>query len=326
MSHIILQPSGSKDAKEHYENTVKKPVDISRLAKFIKGPELDNLKKMYPDGQVPVWGVTPGKNDANKGKWDKIEPSDIVLFSGDKKIFSSATVSYKLHNKALATDLWGTDADGNTWEYIYFLDEVNKHEIPYELFNRVVGYSPNYIIQGFNVLDDVKSESFIIAFDLSSSIYYPSVSEEEYVKAVKEFDRTKGLDSEAIVQVRNEQSYLRKHLFHQKKSARCAICARELPVNLLVTSHIKKRAECTDEEKLDLNVVVPMCSLGCDALYEKGYIAVSSATEIKIHQLKTLPKDLISYLKGLDGNICSYHNDNNSKYFEWHENITFKGE
>ncbi len=200
-----------------------------------------------------------------------------------------------------------------------------KHDIPYERFNRIVGYKPNYIIQGFNVLDESKSDNVIFSFDLSSSIYYPPVSKGDFEKAVKEFDPTKPLDSEAKVQVRNEQAYLRKYLFHDKKISTCAICGRELPVDLLVTAHLKKRAECTGEEKLDLNIVVPMCSLGCDALYEKGYIAVSNTKKIRTYQPPSLPTNLIEYLNVLDGNICSIHNDKNSKYFEWHEKITFKG-
>ena len=72
------------------------------------------MKGLYPDEKVPFWGVTLGKNHANKNKWDKIESGDIVLFSGDNKIFASATVSFKLHNKNLAGNLWGVDADGDT--------------------------------------------------------------------------------------------------------------------------------------------------------------------------------------------------------------------
>lgn len=41
-----------------------------------------------------------------------------------------------------------------------------------------------------------------------------------------------------------------------------------------IASHIKPRAACTDEERRDyINNVVPMCLLGCDALFEHGIIA-----------------------------------------------------
>ena len=106
MSHVILQPSGNKDAREHYANTIERPIEISRLSKFIDKSHTDKLKRLYPDGQVPVWGVTPGKNHANKNKWDKIESGDVVLFSGDGKIYASATVSIKLHNKNLLKICW----------------------------------------------------------------------------------------------------------------------------------------------------------------------------------------------------------------------------
>ena len=55
----------------------------------------------------------------------------------------------------------------------------------------------------------------------------------------------------------------------------CCIYNKKYPVSFLVAAHIKKRAECTLDEKKDfLNIVAPMCKMGCDELYEKGYIGV----------------------------------------------------
>ena len=55
MSKIILQPSGNKDAREHYVDTIQNPVSIDRLSKFVNQDELNILKNIYPNGAY-TWG------------------------------------------------------------------------------------------------------------------------------------------------------------------------------------------------------------------------------------------------------------------------------
>ena len=167
MSKIILQPSGNKDAREHYVDTIQNPVSIDRLSKFVNQDELNILKNIYPNGAY-TWGVTPGKNLSNHKKWLRIEKGDTALFSKEGHIFASGTVTYKIHNKNLALDLWKTDINGATWEYVFFLDEIKELRIPYLDFNIAIGYADNFVIQGFNVLDEEKSLRLFDSFDLQS--------------------------------------------------------------------------------------------------------------------------------------------------------------
>jgi hypothetical protein len=44
---------------------------------------------------------------------------------------------------------------------MYTLTDVKKIDINYEEFNEVVGYKSNNVIQGFTVMDEVKSEKFL---------------------------------------------------------------------------------------------------------------------------------------------------------------------
>ena len=104
---------------------------------------------IYGSKPIHVWGVVPGNNDINIGKWGKIKPGDVTLFAGNNKIFASAVVTLKSHNKELALELWGTDNQGETWEYIYFLDEVKELNIPYSIFkeravmNQIISFDPS---------------------------------------------------------------------------------------------------------------------------------------------------------------------------------------
>lgn len=112
MSKVILQPSGNKDAREHYENTIQNPVSIEVLSEYLPEETLDQLKTFYPDGLVPTWGVTPGKNNVNVHKWEKIQTGDVTVFSANGRIFASGVVVLKLQHKELATRLWGYDKSG----------------------------------------------------------------------------------------------------------------------------------------------------------------------------------------------------------------------
>lgn len=316
MSKIILQPCGSSIAKEHFYHTVNQKVYLNSIKNLLGDTHFENLKQIYPEGSCMIWGVTP--SGSNISKWTRIEVGDVALFSGNKKIFASATVTYKLQNISLAAHLWDSDEKGNTWEYIYFLDElINNHKIPYVDFNKAVGYDPKYIIQGFNVMDVKKSQKFLNRYELESEVHVPEISPEEYEQAVKKLSELQEPEVEYLTKIRKEQRYLKKQLFGDKKIAECACCHEKFPVSFLITAHIKKRSFCTVEEKLDPNIVMPMCRFGCDELYEKGYVGVRGGVFVSLEKTPST-KYLKGYLDKISGNNCSYHNERTVGYFDWH--------
>ena len=122
MSNIILQPSSNKDAREHYVDTIQNPVSLKSIENFLDAKTKNQLNDIYPSGDCLIWGVTPGGN--NITKWNKIKVGDVTLFSKLGSIYASGVTTFKLHNKALAAHLWNFNKKGQTWEYIYFLDEI----------------------------------------------------------------------------------------------------------------------------------------------------------------------------------------------------------
>jgi hypothetical protein len=118
--------------------------------------------------------------------------------------------------------------------------------------------------------------------------------------------------------LRLEHLLLKTILFFGKTKCECAICGREFPVNLLIAAHIKKRAKCTLNERLDHNIVMPACVMGCDALYEKGYISLDwegTIVSLKENTLHCQPK---IYINTLAGRRSSFHKEKNSSYFMEH--------
>ena len=317
MSHVILQPAGNAGAREHYADTIQTPVEISRIAQYVSPELVADLNELYPSGQIPTWGVVPGVSLGNKKKWHRIQTGDVCVFSKDGHIFATGTVTLKAHSAELAVDLWGKDPNQNTWEYIYFLDEVQNHRIPYSEFNKAVGYKSNFVIQGFSILDEEKSAAFMDTFGLSSEIYYPDTTESEFVELVDTISELSTLDQQGKGTARREQGFLRKHLFGNRKVEQCAICGKEYPVSFLVAAHIKKRARCTLEEQKDYrHIVMPMCKFGCDELYERGYIGVRNGRVVSIKPVNSA--EIKFYVGALEGRSCNHWNDGSQPYFNWH--------
>src|SRR6266849_6570736 len=96
---VVLQPAGHAAATIHYQDTIGTPVSLSRLKPHLKAVDFDQLMQIYPDGVAPVWGVTPGKNDQNHKRWERMNVGDIVLFAKHGRIFSSGEVAFKVHSK-----------------------------------------------------------------------------------------------------------------------------------------------------------------------------------------------------------------------------------
>ncbi len=120
-SRVILQPTGNSDSYEHYVDTIESPVEVNRIIKFLTASQHNDLRDtLEGKTHIRIWGVTPGKGDVNRKKWLNIQSGDVTLFSRNGKIFASTTALAKIHNKELALDLWKTNSNGDTWEYLFF--------------------------------------------------------------------------------------------------------------------------------------------------------------------------------------------------------------
>ncbi|MFC4427204.1 hypothetical protein [Deinococcus navajonensis] len=315
MPNVIIQPAAGVAARAHYTDTIQSPVPVDTLVRHLTGHilprELDGLT------EVPVWGVTPGARGQNTRLWAQIQRGDAALFYGQKRFFASSTVLAKLHAPEVARALWGEDPVGQTWEYLYFLDEITERDLPVETFNRVMNYNDRNIPQGFQVIGGIQAEALLTEFDLESGTVVPEVTLADYytVTSLPAGD----LDRRALVNQRREQRFLRRHLFQNQRAARCCLCGRWLPVELLVAAHIKRRADCTLEEKRDFqHLVAPMCQLGCDGLYERQYVVVDGHGIIRRNPGLSMTDDLKALVTHLEGRPCTAWHSGTQAYFAWH--------
>ncbi|RVW06210.1 hypothetical protein [Rhodococcus spongiicola] len=117
---------------------------------------------------------------------------------------------------------------------------------------------------------------------------------------------------------RLEQARFRAELFEDKSDGCCGLCDRSLPGNLLVAAHIKPRALCTDAERQAFRKVGMLaCALGCDALFEHGYVSVDR-TGIIVSFARPSHPALSEALDALVGRTCPAHNNDRAEAFSVH--------
>jgi hypothetical protein len=324
MWKVLLQPCGDSDAGKHFVDTIEHPVETAQILQHLSSEQQAVLGPIFHNRDaIAVWGVTPGKENVNVGKWERVDPGDTALFSREGHIFASASVAAKIRNESLAESLWKRNGDGETWECIYFLDEVKQLHIPFADFNKAVGYKPNFVIQGFNVLSVERSRALDLTFDFQTLRYSATVGEGEAIDAVTtRFEMAGSLDAPAIVQSRIEQAFLRQRLFNSSPRGTCCICGEEFPTDLMVAAHLKRRSHCSLEEQLDFtHIAGAMCLTGCDALYERGYICVDETGQVQIGPVSLPTTGLSATLQRLVGKPCGRWNAGTEKYFDWHRNF-----
>lgn len=89
MLNVIMQPSVNKNnklARINWDHSIEHEIPFSEYAEILSHNDRARLDALHPSGQARFWGSTK-KQDSN---YQKIATGDIVLFTGDKKVWLSA--------------------------------------------------------------------------------------------------------------------------------------------------------------------------------------------------------------------------------------------
>ncbi|WP_156891551.1 hypothetical protein [Agromyces subbeticus] len=115
-------------------------------------------------------------------------------------------------------------------------------------------------------------------------------------------------DAVTIGRRRREQGRLRAYLLDGRDSASCDLCGRRLPVSLLVAAHIKPRSVSDEDHRKDFaSIAMLACSLGCDDLFELGYVLVDTSGVVKPGR-DAETDALQSVVDRVVGRTCTAHN------------------
>jgi len=147
---------------------------------------------------------------------------------------------------------------------------------------------------------------------------YPGIASAGRRQKIKQIVLDGELDATTLTSVRREQRKLRRRLLGDASSGECSLCGRTVPVDCLRTAHIKKRSECSEEERLAVANIMPACTLGCDHLFELGYVYVDERGAVRRGADRNITTALKASIAALEGLTCSVHAEISEPYFAWH--------
>lgn len=326
---VFTQPASlAKGAvREHYQNTILQPVVFDDHADLFDSDVRDQLHGQFPGGAAQMWGVTPGKTGTNVPKVRQMRAGDVVFFSGNNRLYLVGTVALTWHNRPLAERLWSQDDEGLTWEYMYALTDVRGLNVPMYEVRSLLGWKHNRNIMGFNRVSDDEGELLLDLIDFDPADTMTDTATETSDEARGQGPPEHGASDRSggtVATRRAEQSRIKAVLL-PGDDGECALCGRVLPRAFLVAAHIKKRAACTEEERWDIqNIAMRACLLGCDSLFEHGFITVDSNGDLQVSAQAATTPTVAKHIDDLAGRHVPWWNPDREKYYAWHRDNTFK--
>ena len=157
---IFAQPARRSDrtVERHYQDTIARPVVFDQHTDLLDPDTLQTLRRLFPGGSAAMWGVMPGRNDANLPEIRKMTPGSRVFFSGDKRLYLRGTIALAWRSPQLAERLWGSDADTGTWEYMYALADLQELDTPIEEIRGLLGWKATRNIMRFQAFNDTEAD------------------------------------------------------------------------------------------------------------------------------------------------------------------------
>jgi hypothetical protein len=156
MSNLFRITASNPEAYTHYVDTIERGFTLDSIKHFLDEKQREALQAIYGDGLIRAWGATPGKG--NSLTWKKLEIGDPILIYRKGHFEYYASVTFKLHYQDLAKHLWGVNVKGQTWEYMYFLGGLTELSVPVNIYNQLLGFSPDFKPYGFSATDPKKLE------------------------------------------------------------------------------------------------------------------------------------------------------------------------
>lgn len=280
-----------------------------------------------------MWAPYVNKDGKTQHHWermDHVQPGDVIVNYAHMQIRAISTALTNAHpavNPHVGNTEWDWEKDGREVKLRVQELEVplGLEEIPQTLrqgwkalgspFNVNGGINQGYL---FELPEDaglwIMNELSLVAEDDEDLLDAAPDDGENNTDAVLDV----GPDGEITVKFRAEHGQLKRYLFGNQTEVHCALCSKLLPRELLITSHIKKRAECNHSERMDTKVVMAACALGCDAVYERGYIVVSPTGVIESGPRATTTEHLSAFVTDLIGKKVQAFTPHTAKYFAWH--------
>lgn len=260
----------------------------------------------------------------NRGIWGNNTRPDEPVTSGSRLYFAwgagSPRVSVDEFSTRLPQNLVIAQATSDSFESQepIWLDDSNKtypFRFSFEVLEKFNEDNNQEEIRKF--INPAAMRAFFMSANKQSTPQKINQSEEliteTFVDSLKRHGEANRL---AITTIRAEQGKLRQLLVGEGDVA-CDLCGSTFRSSLVVAAHIKPRNKCSDEELWDIpRVAMVACLFGCDASYERGYIAVNQG-KLWISKVAQTSQDFMSKFERLEGRVVSRY-EVSGGYFDWH--------
>ncbi|MDQ5889921.1 MAG: endonuclease [Patescibacteria group bacterium] len=316
MRNIFLAPRSSETSYENFESTIMGGRPYSFLEPYLNDSEKNILSQHK---QISVWG----NKESLKGRWEKIQPGDYILFYAKGVFYYSARVMLIKYSRELGEKLWPLDEDGEPWPCLFFVDNLREVNIPIKTVQELAEYEPTWDrVQGFMKLRDEGLKAITEKFGSIETFLNQSPEVYQYIdnilEKVKEEtvegEKDEVIDKESILKeaeaykdsgvshvldssprkLRVENAQQKKRIAKLENYA-CQICNWSLEwINSkgkkafrIDVDHIVDKAKGGGEEISNLWALCPNChvkkTLGVIVINPKTHSIVNEGKEIKMH-------------------------------------------
>jgi hypothetical protein len=290
--------------------------------KFWWATQTRNYRLALAEGSLWTVRWVDGRLPVDRARIEQLSVGDHVFHYGKR-------VSRKHHIGAVSRvtapvsprdrpDAYSTHDPNQRNDGLYVAVEViaDGFQIPFERAFELIGYEPE---GPFNIDDRVGqrylsalTETQAAALLVEAGVEVPLPSEDPQVVHEGETNRW------ALLAHRVEQSLLRAQLLSGQPQAACALCGRYLPASLLVAAHIRRRSELSDQERWSFDQIAFLaCVLGCDGLFERGYLVVREDGLVSAGRQHG-SSEVGLHLASLIGRTCSAWNERTRSNFSAH--------
>ncbi|WP_321993973.1 HNH endonuclease signature motif containing protein [Clostridium butyricum] len=282
--------TGSDDkSQENLQITIYNKVNLRKYEELLTDKEKNDLDKLNLLKGCHMWGAEPGPQ--NSTRWEKVKSGDRIIGFSNKKFICYGPILYKIHNKKLAEAVWGTNKEGETWEYINVFGELQYIDLSRERLNYLFEYKHNRSPQGFsniraelikkiekeygsideaislicdeklhNIEDKMDKQSDVLGeVEVESSIN--KMSDEQFIKYIKSLDSSASLETvKKCVKIRK---YNKKLIDDMKKRANntCQVCGctcgNEHGVSIAEAHHINKFSLTQNNKPENILILCP---------------------------------------------------------------------
>lgn len=313
---LLLFPASSKLKYINYVQTVEYSININEITEICDKKNVKILQEIKSKS-IHIWGVPDGHNKKDLGNWKKSKVGDSCLFYRNKKFFSKSKIILKLIDENIASRFLVKTAKGDLSKNLFILEPASEISISNYRFNKALN-KINSPLNSFKI-ENIKNKSLLKELGISTLKTLTGRREDFYQGRLHELEKLDGIKSQA--KIRLEQDIFTEFLFSDCSNSKCAICSRSYPNSIMVAGHIKKRSLSSDIERRNLKNVMPICKMGCDDLFERGYIYIDKKGFIRRNNEKEITSDLNHYLNSIVDKKSWFFDKDNAIFFEQHRNL-----